>query len=400
MLNRILPPHPLLPRRFWPAFVLLLLACGLFSPVLALPSVATTTSTPLVIAHRGASAYLPEHTLEAKALAYGMRPDYIEQDLVLSKDGHLIVMHDIYLDQITDVAERFPGRAREDGRFYTIDFTLPELKQLCVTEAFERNGSELTQKHPGRFPLWKSSFQLATFNEEIELIQGLNQSLGYDIGIYPEIKKPWFHHREKRDIAKRTLEVLQQYGYRDRQQKVYLQSFDAEELQRIDRELMPQMNMDIPLVQLIAETSWGEKKVEHDGILSNYRYDWMHTPEGLKKISGYADAIGPSAMMLAQLGITGLTASPLHRHAKKLGLPIHAYTFRADSLPKAIRGLLSFEDILSLFSGPLAIDGFFTDNPDRVRAFLDARSSESQSQSKSQRQPQSQPQSQSPHPAP
>lgn len=84
--------------------------------------------TTMVIAHRGASAYLPEHTLEAKAMAYAMRPDYIEQDLVLSKDDHLIVMHDIYLDSTTNVADVFPGRARDDGHYYTIDFTLEELK--------------------------------------------------------------------------------------------------------------------------------------------------------------------------------------------------------------------------------------------------------------------------------
>ena len=86
----------------------------------------------IVIAHRGASGYLPEHTLAAKALAHGMGADYIEQDVVLTADDHPIVLHDIHLDLVTDVAERFPRRARADGRFHAIDFTLAEIQQLRV----------------------------------------------------------------------------------------------------------------------------------------------------------------------------------------------------------------------------------------------------------------------------
>lgn len=101
---------------------------------LALSLSAGAIAKPLVIAHRGASGYLPEHTLEAKALAYAMKPDYIEQDVVMTKDDQLVVLHDHYLDRVTDVAERFPHRAREDGRYYAIDFTLAEIKSLRVTE--------------------------------------------------------------------------------------------------------------------------------------------------------------------------------------------------------------------------------------------------------------------------
>ncbi|MFC6980823.1 glycerophosphodiester phosphodiesterase [Microbulbifer taiwanensis] len=215
---------------------------------------------PIVIAHRGASGYLPEHTLEAKALAYAMRPDYIEQDLVLSKDDRLIVMHDIHLDYTTDVASVFPERARTDGHYYTIDFTLEELKRLRVSEAFVTGVDGASAKYPNRFPLWKSHFQLSTLEEELELIQGLNRTLGYDVGIYPEIKKPWFHHREGKDITALALAKLKQFGYSGRDQKIYLQCFDAEELQRIRRELMPQLDMDLALVQLIADTEWGRSR--------------------------------------------------------------------------------------------------------------------------------------------
>ena len=325
---------------------------------------------PLVIAHRGASGYLPEHTLEAKALAYAMRPDYIEQDLVLSKDNHLMVMHDIYLDETTDVADVYPDRARKDGRYYAIDFTLEELKRLHVSEAFVRRGDNITAKFPDRFPLGKSSFQLSTFEEELELIQGLNQTLGYNVGIYPEIKQPWFHHREGRDITATTLSVLKQYGYRNRDQKIYLQCFDAEELQRIKSKLMPKLHMNLPLIQLIAETEWGEKMVEVDGHLQNYDYEWMRTPAGLKKIATYADGVGPAATMLAELKDGQLAITGFVREAHAHHLAVHPYTFRADpqQIPPAVG---SFENLLRLFIGQIGVDGVFTDQPDKVRAFID-----------------------------
>ena len=91
----------------------------------------------IVVAHRGASGYLPEHTLASKAMAYGMHPDFIEQDLALSKDDVPIVIHDIILETVTDVKVKFPDRKREDGHYYVIDFAFAELKQLQVTERFD-----------------------------------------------------------------------------------------------------------------------------------------------------------------------------------------------------------------------------------------------------------------------
>ena len=327
--------------------------------------------TPIVIAHRGASGYLPEHTLEAKALAYGMKADYIEQDLVLSKDDHLIVMHDIYLDNVTDVAVKFPRRAREDGRFYTIDFTLEELKQLQVTGPFISAVGRSAPKYTGRFPLWKSRFELATFAEELELIQGLNQSLGYDTGIYPEIKKPYFHLAEGKDISRAVLETLKRYGYTSTGQKVFLQSFDAEELQRIRSSLMPELKMDLPLVQLIAESDWGEKLVQVNDTWEKYDYSWMRTAEGLKKIADYADGVGPWFPMLIEKASTGEAFSPntLAANAKALGLQVHPYTFRAD--PQQVHGSIgSFENLLALFVKEVKVDGVFTDHPDKAREYI------------------------------
>ena len=128
-------------------------------------------SKKIVIAHRGASGYLPEHTLEAKVMAYAMHPDFLEQDLVLSKDDVPIVVHDTKLDDITDVASRFPEKARKNGHFYVIDFTYEELLQLNVFERFDAKTRKAV--FPDRFPYGKSHFKLHSFQDEIEMIQGI-----------------------------------------------------------------------------------------------------------------------------------------------------------------------------------------------------------------------------------
>lgn len=193
----------------------------------------TQAAEKIVIAHRGASGYLPEHTLPAKAMAYAQGADYLEQDLVMTKDNELVVLHDHYLDRVTDVAERFPDRARKDGRYYAIDFTLPEIKSLKFTEGFDIKDGKKVQSYPGRFPMGKSDFRVHTFQEEIEFIQGLNHSTGKNIGIYPEIKAPWFHRQEGKDISSKVLDVLKEYGYTGKADKVYLQCFDANELKEL-----------------------------------------------------------------------------------------------------------------------------------------------------------------------
>ena len=126
-------------------------------------------ANPLVIAHRGASGYLPEHTLEAATLAYAQGADFIEQDVVLSKDGVPVVLHDIHLDTVTNVAKRFPDRKREDGRYYVIDFTLKELKTLRVHERTDLKGQPV---YAGRFQ-GDSDFRIATLEDHFELIEQL-----------------------------------------------------------------------------------------------------------------------------------------------------------------------------------------------------------------------------------
>ncbi|TAI87455.1 glycerophosphodiester phosphodiesterase [Pectobacterium versatile] len=333
-------------------------------------SASASSTDKIVIAHRGASGYLPEHTLPAKAMAYAQGADYLEQDLVLTKDNALIVLHDHYLDRVTDVAERFPQRARKDGRFYAIDFTLEEIKSLKFTEGFDIKDGKQVQSYPNRFPMWKSDFRIHTFQEEIEFIQGLNHSTGKNIGLYPEIKAPWFHHQEGKDIARETLAVLKQYGYTKKSDKVFLQSFDVAELKRIKTELQPQMKMDLNLIQLIAYTDWHETyEKQADGTWVNYHYDWMQKPGAMQQIATYADGIGPDYHMLVQKGSTSdhITFTDMVKEAHQNKLQVHPFTARADRLPAYANDIGRLYDILYY---QVDVDGLFTDFPDKAVDFL------------------------------
>ncbi|PTA91252.1 glycerophosphodiester phosphodiesterase [Kosakonia sp. H7A] len=324
----------------------------------------------IVIAHRGASGYLPEHTLPAKAMAYAQGADYLEQDLVMTKDDQLVVLHDHYLDRVTDAAERFPQRARKDGRFYAIDFTLDEIRSLKFTEGFDVENGKKVQLFPGRFPMGKSEFRIHTFAEEIEFVQGLNHSTGKNIGIYPEIKAPWFHHQEGKDIAAKTLEVLKKYGYTSKKDKVYLQCFDADELKRIKHELEPKMGMDLNLVQLIAYTKWHEtQQKQPDGKWVNYNYDWMLQPGAMQQIAQYADGIGPDYHMLVADGSTpgNVKLTQMVKEAHEHHLQVHPFTVRADQLPPYASDVNQLYEVLYRQAD---VDGLFTDFPDKAVQFL------------------------------
>lgn len=215
----------------------------------------------------------------------------------------------------------------------------------------------------------KSDFRIHTFEEEIEFVQGLNHSTGKNIGIYPEIKAPWFHHQEGKDIAASTLKVLKEYGYTSKQDKVYLQCFDANELKRIKDELEPKMGMDLNLVQLIAYTDWNEtQQKQADGKWVNYSYDWMFKPGAMAQIAQYADGIGPDYHMLvaegSKPGAVKLTAMVKEAHANHL--QVHPYTVRADQLPEYATNVNQLYDVLYNQAG---VDGLFTDFPDKAVQF-------------------------------
>lgn len=301
-----------------------------------------------IIAHRGASGYLPEHTLEGVAMAHAMGADYIEQDVVFTRDDELIVLHDLYLDAVTDVAEKFPERARGDDKHYAIDFTLEEIRTLRVHERLRPDGQP---EFPDRFPHREALFRIPTLAEEIALIQGLNRSTGRNTGIYIEPKSPAWHQDEGRDLVKAVLGALNEFGYRDREDRAFLQSFDHDFLLYARDEL----GTGLKLVQLIGENSWRESAMD---------FDRLQTPAGLRDIARTVDGIGPWLMQVVTVQNGEITdISELVEHAHHLGLFVHAYTLRADQLPP---GIESIEATVPFLRDRAGLDGVFTDHPDRV----------------------------------
>lgn len=307
----------------------------------------------LVIAHRGASGYLPEHTLEAKAYAHALGAHYIEQDVVATRDDELIVLHDVQLDSVTDVAERFPERRRDDGHYYARDFDLAEIRTLTVGE--RRNEDGVTAVFPNRFPTGVGDFRVPTLRSEIKLIQGMNRSTGRNVGIYPEIKRPAWHRAEGIDISMLVLNLLDDLGYRTKNDAIFLQCFDDEELRRIRQDLGCRLR----LVQLLGENDWGEADTD---------FDHLKTRAGLRELADIVDGIGPWLGQLVQLAdIDGEPVSTgLVSAAHELELSVHAYTFRADQLAP---GFENMQEMVAWFVEKLGIDGVFTDFPDRALAY-------------------------------
>jgi glycerophosphoryl diester phosphodiesterase len=304
---------------------------------------------PIVIAHRGASGYLPEHTLEAKALAFGLGADYLEQDIVATRDRELVVLHDLHLDDVANVASVFRGRSRTDGRHYVVDFDLAELRRLTVSE--RRQPGATAARFPGRFPVNTGAFRIATLDEELDLIAGLNRSTGRAVGIYPEVKSPRWHHEHGVDLGAMLLAKLETRGYREERSAAYVQCFDAAELRRMRTEL----GCRLKLVQLV-----GPEK-EYSSLLDE---------DGLRRVAAYAHALGPGYEQLIASGESP-TAEPrpaeLAAAARRAGLRLHPYTFREDVLPPFAASL---ERLLDFFFVSVGVDGVFCDHPDvavRVR---------------------------------
>lgn len=300
---------------------------------------------PIVIAHRGASGYVAEHTGPAKAMAHAMGADFIEQDVVLTADDHPVVLHDIHLDTVTDVAQRFPQRKRSDGRYYAIDFRLAEIKQLAVHERVDHKTGK--RVFPKRFPIVATELRVLTLGEEIRLIKGMNASTGRNVGIYPEIKSPAWHRNEGKDISKIVLQTLTKHGYTNEEDKVFVQCFEASETERLRIEFKTKLK----LVQLVG----ADDKAD---------YRSLSTAEGLRSVARYANGVGPSLdRVVRETNNGGFEVTDYVRDAHAAGLEVHPYTFRSDSLPDYAR---DFTQLLNAFVNDAHIDGLFTDFPDKA----------------------------------
>jgi glycerophosphoryl diester phosphodiesterase len=323
------------------AFAVLLVVAMVIHPVLK-----AQEPVPFEIAHRGASGYLPEHTREAVVMAHGLGAAYIEQDVVLSADDVPVVLHDIHLDDVSDVATRFPGRAREDGKHYALDFTLAELKQLGMRERFNPATGE--RVFPGRYSGSDTVFRIVTLEESLAIIAGLNGTTGREAGVYPEIKRPAWHLSQGKDLSAAVLPILKRFDYEDKDDPCYLQCFEYDEVRRL-REALGYRGR---LIQLLG----GGDKIG-EGNTDNTR---LRSPEGLRELAKWVDGIGPPIGEIVKGDhVATRRITPLVADARAAGLVVHPYTARADELPKWAG---DYDDLV----GQLRVAGvgaYFTDFP-------------------------------------
>lgn len=304
-----------------------------------------SATAPVVIAHRGASGYLPEHTTEAAVMAWMMGAEYLEQDCVLSKDGIPVVLHDLTLDDITNVAELYADRKRADGHWYVMDFLLSELRTLRVTE--RRSPGRAWKNSATRFPTEQGSFRISTLEEHLQLIQGMNQTRARRTGVYVEIKEPVRHREAGLDASTAILTILKTYGYDSADAPIFVQCFDESEVRRIRHEL----KSPLPLIWLVGKAP---------------------SPEKIREAAGFCDGLGAQLTLV----VTGTTpdgdpkisdvVSVAHSH----GLQVHVWTFRSDALPEFVNQPETLLEWLTVHAG---VDGIFADQPDIVIGWRNAR---------------------------
>jgi glycerophosphoryl diester phosphodiesterase len=347
---------------------------------------------PLVIGHRGASGYLPEHTLESYKKAIEMGADFIEPDLVATKDGELIARHEPNITNTTDVATKpeFASRKStrkvdgiEESGWFASDFTLAEIKTLRAVQPMkERDAS------------FNGQFAIPTFREILDLAKAASTG-GRTVGVYPETKHPTYHNDLKLGLDDRLLKILADYGYTAKSSPIIIQSFEVANLKYL------RSKTQVRIVQLIDGDD-----VDIDGKMvlaapSDKPYDFvvakspgdfisMLTPAGLKEIKTYADGIGPwKPYLIASKGVdankdgkpddvngdglvneadrTLLPASDVVKNAHAAGLFVHAFTFRNE--PRRLAGDYKGDPKAEyeLFY-KLGVDGLFSDFPDTAVA--------------------------------
>jgi len=321
---------------------------------------------PIVIAHRGASGYAPEHTLVSYFIAIEQGADYIEPDLVMTRDGVMVARHENEIGGTTDVAERaqFAGRRTTkvvDGAavtgWFTEDFLLEELKTLRTRE-------RIPELRPANTRL-DGRLEIPTLDEILALARGVEErrrvrarELGLPppapIGVYPETKHPSYFAALGLAMEERLVATLERHGYRGTEGRAFLQSFETGNL-RMLRGLTQ-----LPLVQLI-EASGAPYDLASGGDPRTYAD--LVTPRGLGEIAGYASCIGPSKSLIIPRGGDGRLARPtsLVADAHVAGLAVHPWTFRAEGafLPAGVDLEGELREFLAV-----GIDGFFTDQAD------------------------------------
>lgn len=320
-------------------------------------SVAISRTSPIIIAHRGASGYRPEHTLAAYELAIALGADYIEPDLVSTKDGVLIARHENEISETTDVANHTEFAHRQttkiiDGEsktgWFTEDFTWAELKTLRAKERIGKLRSQNTA--------YDGLFEIPTLQEIIDLVKHKSAEINRPIGIYPETKHPTYFKSIGLALEPPLLATLTANGYEGTNAPVFIQSFEVSNLQYLSTKT------DLPLVQLLNNSG-----KPNDFVVSGDErtYADLVTASGLREITKYAQAVGVHKNLLIPRDSSGklLLPTSLVTDAHAAGLLVHAWTFRNEDcfLPLDFQGNPQGEYEL-FFS--LGVDGVFSDYPD------------------------------------
>ncbi|GAB3292942.1 glycerophosphodiester phosphodiesterase [Epidermidibacterium keratini] len=348
----------------------LLTAVQLAAPASAAPPAGkgkNETVQPLVIGHRGASGYRPEHTLASYELAARMGADYIEPDLVATKDGVLVARHENEISGTTDVAERPEFADRQttktiDGKpitgWFTEDFTLAELKTLRAKERLPQVRQENT--------VYDGKYEVPTFAEILELRASLSKELGREIGVYPETKHPTYFQSIGLPLEPALVSALKDAGLNKAKSPVFVQSFELTNLQQLRTEL----GLKTKTVFLT-----GASGAPYDLVAAGdpRTYADLLTADGLAAMSSFVDGIGPEKSQVIPRNPDGTLGTPtaLVDTAHAAGLTVHPYTFRAENqfLPVDYRTGANPNDygqIIEEMKAYLAtgIDGLFTDQPD------------------------------------
>ncbi|GAB95121.1 glycerophosphoryl diester phosphodiesterase [Kineosphaera limosa] len=325
---------------------------------------------PLIVAHRGASGYRPEHTIAAYELAAAMGADYIEPDLVLTKDGMLVDRHEPEIGGTTNVADHpeFADRKTTknlDGTdvtgWFTEDFTLAELKSLRAVERLPKQRQHNT--------IYDGLYDVPTFEEVLTLREELSKKHGRTIGIIPEIKHSTYFHEKGLNPEQAFLEAVRKHGLNSKKAPLWLQSFEITNLRAV-RDMGYRANS-----TFLAWTGDGQWDGPYDllskGDARKYS-DWMK-PAGLKEIATFADGIGPEKFFVIPKKADGTLDAPtsLVADAHAAGLKVVPWTFRNENsfMAKDFQtsddatqyGRAIDEMVTYLRTG---IDGLFTDNPD------------------------------------
>ncbi|MCP2253462.1 glycerophosphoryl diester phosphodiesterase [Prauserella aidingensis] len=321
----------------------------------------------IVVGHRGASGYRPEHTLASYELAARMGADYIEPDLVTTSDGVLVARHEPEIGGTTDVADRpeFADRKTTkmvDGEpmtgWFAEDFTLAELKTLRAKE-------RLPEIRPNN-TIYDGRFEIPTLQEVIDLSERLSRELHRPIGIFPETKHPTYFQEQGLALEPKLVEALNRNHLNRPNAKVQVQSFEVGNLKELDDELR------VPLVQLTSASG-----APYDFVKSGdpRTYADMTTPEGLREIATYADGLGPSISQIIPLDEAGNSTEPtsLVDDSHAAGLSVVPWTFRAEN--EFLPADYDSSDDPAEWGDSLGwaetvwntgIDGLFADHPDVV----------------------------------